>query len=73
MPDPQTIVDQYHAELADLLRLASPARSILTLSKKPSTNAHCHAVTKAGAPCRNRALPNSQYCAVHTKQLQPSS
>ena len=73
MPDPEAIVDQYHAELADLLRLASPARSTLSPSKKPSANGHCHAVTKAGAPCRNRALPNSQYCAVHTKQLQPSS
>ncbi len=70
MPDPQAIVDAYHAELADLLRLASPARSTLSPSKKPSANGHCHAVTKAGVPCRNRALPNSQYCAVHIKQMQ---
>lgn len=25
----------------------------------------CHAVTKSGAPCRNRALPASAYCRVH--------
>jgi WS/DGAT/MGAT family acyltransferase len=73
MPDPQAIVDQYHAELADLLRLASPARSALSPIGAPSANGRCHAVTKAGAPCRNRALPNLPYCAVHAKQLQPSS
>ena len=73
MPDPQAIVDAYHAELADLLRLASPARSTLSPIKKPSANGHCRAVTKAGVPCRNRALPNSPYCAVHTKQVQPTA
>jgi diacylglycerol O-acyltransferase len=70
MPDPQAIVDAYHDEVGDLLRLASPARSSLTPTRKPSANSHCHALTKAGAPCRNRALPNSQYCAVHIKQMQ---
>ncbi|MCW5880238.1 MAG: wax ester/triacylglycerol synthase family O-acyltransferase [Anaerolineae bacterium] len=25
----------------------------------------CHAVTKSGAPCRNRALPGAAYCRVH--------
>jgi diacylglycerol O-acyltransferase len=73
MPDPQTIVDIYHAELNDLLQLAAQPRSALSPIKKPSANGHCHAVTKAGAPCRNRAVPNSQYCAIHTKQLQPSA
>jgi WS/DGAT/MGAT family acyltransferase len=72
MPDPQAIVDAYHAEAADLLQLASPARSTLSPMKKPSANGHCHALTKSGAPCRNRALPNSQYCAVHIKQVQPA-
>ena len=73
MPDPQAIVDAYHAELADLLRLTSPARSTITSSKQPSANGHCHAVTKAGVPCRNRALPNSQYCAIHAKHLHSSA
>jgi WS/DGAT/MGAT family acyltransferase len=72
MPDPQAIVDAYHAELHDLLRLASPTRSTLSPIKQPSTNGHCHALTKAGAPCRNKALPNSQYCGVHSKQAQLS-
>jgi diacylglycerol O-acyltransferase / wax synthase len=72
VPDPQTIIDAYHAEMNDLLRLATP-RSTLSSIQKPSANGRCHAVTKAGVPCRNRALPNMQYCAVHMKQPQPSA
>ncbi len=77
MPDPQAIVDEFQAELADMLRLAAPTRSTLALTKAPPANGHsatgrCHALTKAGQPCRNRALPNSEYCGVHAKQLQPS-
>jgi diacylglycerol O-acyltransferase / wax synthase len=73
LPDPQAIVDEFHAELADLLRLTAPARSTLSPTTGPSANGQCHALTKAGAPCRNRALPRSQYCAIHAKQLQPSA
>lgn len=76
MPDPQAIVDAYQAELNDLLRLVSPARSAYAPIKQPSAsdrsaNGRCHALTKAGTPCRNRALPDSEFCGVHTKQLQP--
>jgi diacylglycerol O-acyltransferase len=75
MPDPQAIVDAYHAELSDMLRLAVPARSTVSSINKPSANDRsannrCQAVTKAGVPCRNKALPDSQYCAVHVKQMQ---
>ena len=72
MPDPQAIVDAYQAELNDLLRLVPPTRSAPSPIKQPSTNGHCHAVTKSGSPCRNKALPNSPYCAVHSKQIQTS-
>jgi WS/DGAT/MGAT family acyltransferase len=72
MPDPQAVVDEFHVELADMLRLVPPTRSTLTPIKKPSANGQCHAVTKAGVPCRNRALPHSPYCSVHAKQPQPS-
>jgi hypothetical protein len=70
MPDPQAIVDACHAELADLMRLAAPTRSAATPIKQTLPNGHCHATTKAGAPCRNKALPNSRYCGVHSKQAQ---
>jgi diacylglycerol O-acyltransferase / wax synthase len=70
MPDPQAIVDEFQAEIADMLRLAAAPRSTLSPTKKPSANGHCHALTKSGQPCRNRAVPNTQYCAVHIKQMQ---
>lgn len=72
MPDPQAIVDEFHAELADMLRLAAHTRSALSPIKKPSANGHCHALTKSGQPCRNKAQPNSEYCGVHSKPLQPA-
>jgi WS/DGAT/MGAT family acyltransferase len=72
IPDPQAIVDEYHAELADLLQLAPPTRSTLSPIKKTSANGRCFALTKSGVPCRNRALPNSPYCTIHAKQPQPS-
>ncbi|MFN8496756.1 MAG: wax ester/triacylglycerol synthase family O-acyltransferase [Anaerolineae bacterium] len=29
------------------------------------STAHCHALTKAGQPCRNKPLPGSTYCRIH--------
>ncbi len=29
------------------------------------STAHCHALTKSGAPCRNKPLPGSTYCRIH--------
>jgi WS/DGAT/MGAT family acyltransferase len=78
MPDPQAIVDEFHAEIADMLRLAGPARSTRAPTKTAAANSHsangrCHALTKAGQPCRNRAQPHSEYCGVHSKQVQPTA
>ena len=85
IPDPQTLVDDFHAELADLLAVAAPTRSTarrlsptrsasapLKEITAPAPNGHCHALTKAGKPCRNHPLPESAYCAVHAKQPQPA-
>jgi diacylglycerol O-acyltransferase len=75
MPDPQAIVDEFHAEMADMLRLAGPARSTRAAAKTTvisghAANGHCQALTKAGQPCRNRALIHSEYCGVHSKRVQ---
>jgi diacylglycerol O-acyltransferase / wax synthase len=77
MPDPQAIVDEFHAELADMLHLIPPARSVPAPDQPLSSGGHsangrCHAMTKAGQPCRNRALPHSEFCGVHNKQGQPT-
>lgn len=73
MPDPQAIVDAYHAELADMLRLVPPVRSTVSPARPPALNGHCQALTKSGQPCRNRALPHSEYCGVHIRQMQPAA
>jgi WS/DGAT/MGAT family acyltransferase len=78
MPDPQAIVDEFHAEMADMLRLVAPTRSARASTRavaldSHAANSHCHALTKAGQPCRNKALTHSEYCGVHSKQVQPSA
>ncbi len=76
MPDPQAIVDEFQAEIAQMLRLVPPTRSPRAAAKATvidghAANGHCQALTKAGQPCRNRALAHSEYCGVHGKQAQP--
>jgi hypothetical protein len=76
MPDPQAIVDEFQAEIAQMLRLVPPTRSPRVATKAAvidghAANGHCTALTKAGQPCRNRALAHSEYCGVHGKQAQP--
>jgi len=68
IPDPQAIVDEFHAEMADMLRLVPPTRSIPAPNKAAVAAGQCHALTKAGQPCRNRALAHSEFCGVHGKQ-----
>jgi WS/DGAT/MGAT family acyltransferase len=67
MPDPQAIIAEFHAEMADMLRLVPPTRSAPAPTKATVAAGQCHALTKAGQPCRNRAQPNSEFCRVHGK------
>ena len=69
MPDPQTIVADFQVEFEDMLQRVQPPRSIIQVTKAPLPNGRCHALTKSGMPCRNRALPNSTYCGVHARQI----
>jgi len=78
MPDPQAIVDEFQAEMAEMLRLVPPTRSARAATKAAaidghSANGRCHALTKAGQPCRNKALAHAEYCGVHAKQAQPTA
>ncbi|HSN76872.1 MAG TPA: wax ester/triacylglycerol synthase family O-acyltransferase [Anaerolineae bacterium] len=75
VPDPEAIVAAFEAEFAALqARVAQPA---LPTETQPaiSHNGHgpaaaaagrCQALTKAGQPCKNAALPGSTNCRVHT-------
>ena len=66
-PEPERIIAAFNDEFAFLQAQAaqsitSPAGAVAA----PVTVTHiCHALTKAGQPCKNWALPNSQFCRVH--------
>ena len=75
VPDPEAIVEAFHAEF-DQLKLwmlvdepqtaqapgdqEEPEQSAETALKE-----QCQALTKSGQPCKNRALPGSTTCRVH--------
>jgi WS/DGAT/MGAT family acyltransferase len=75
VPDPEAIVEAFEAEFAALqARVAQPGPTA-ELQPLISHNGHgqlataatgrCQAVTKAGQPCKNAALPGSTTCRVH--------
>ncbi len=94
VPDPETIVEGFHAELDEMRELLvapekpeepeQPARSdetqaeeveaAIAESEPPSaeasdvegrTSGRCRALTRAGRPCKNRALPGEAFCRTH--------
>lgn len=74
IPEPDRIVACYQREIADMLRLAAaPAVRPLPPNRLTLPNGRCQAVTQSGQPCKNRALPDTAYCRVHAKHLQPSA
>lgn len=72
VPDPEAIVDAFEAEFAALqARVAAPSATaefqpaISHNGHGPATAGRCQALTKAGQPCKNAALPGSTTCRVH--------
>lgn len=91
VPDPDTIIDAFHAEFDELSEIARQAEEVPSLREVAArleetlealdtllaekalgtgdvpSDAHerCQALTKAGAPCKNRPLSGSRYCWVH--------
>ncbi len=64
VPDPEAIVAAFEAEFAALqARVAQPAPevelqpAISHNGHGPAAAGHCQALTKAGQPCKNAALP----------------
>jgi diacylglycerol O-acyltransferase len=56
------------ALLEEKAQRASETPKQATTTAAEGAPAHCQALTRAGKPCKNRALAGSQYCAVHQKQ-----
>lgn len=62
VPDPEVVTDRFNVEferLGEAITAPSPS------STETAPAAMCAATTKAGQPCRNRALAGSSYCRVH--------
>ncbi len=66
IPDPEAIVAGFHAELAEMCRAPEPAAPTGRAETAPDDAGRCQALTAAGRRCKNRALPGSDRCRVHT-------
>lgn len=70
VPDPETIIEGFHEEFADMMTLVQMVQEVLPeAAEEEATSAdrvrRCQATTRAGQRCRNRAQPGSSTCHVH--------
>jgi diacylglycerol O-acyltransferase len=79
VPDPEQIVADFEAEFNTLLKLSKQMALIAEepkveaaaeIAKRPKERPaaqpdRCQALTKASRQCKNRPLPDSDYCRVH--------
>lgn len=66
VPDPESIVEAFHTEFDDLMKLVKIAQEADD-EKHPSqqTNGQCTAQTKRGRRCKNRTIGESMFCWIH--------
>jgi WS/DGAT/MGAT family acyltransferase len=64
IPDPEAIVAGIHGELA-AMREHVDAAARMAAAPETRDPERCHALTKTGGRCRNRALPGQTTCRVH--------
>ena len=62
VPDPEAIVEGFQAELVEMRSLLVSSAHVGEAA--PATG-RCQALTQAGQPCKNRALPGETACRVH--------
>jgi len=80
VPDPETIVEGFHEEFAEMMKLVRMVEEVLPEAAEPEAAEpeaaeevagpreevrRCQATTRAGDRCRNRARPGSSFCHVH--------
>lgn len=68
VPDPETIVAGFEAELDALRRTVRPARAApppTHPAQAPRAKGRCQAQTRSGQRCRNQARPGSKVCHAH--------
>jgi diacylglycerol O-acyltransferase len=65
VPDPEAIVEGFHAELAEMRSHPAPAAQGDVVETTADGDGRCQALTAAGRQCRNHALPGGTTCRVH--------
>jgi WS/DGAT/MGAT family acyltransferase len=66
VPDPETIIAGFQAEFDEFLELARAAgEGQEDTEASTSVPERCQALTQTGRRCKNRPLPDSDYCEVH--------
>jgi WS/DGAT/MGAT family acyltransferase len=68
IPDPEAIVEGIQAELAKM-RLHVEAAAREAVVQETSAADRCHALTRAGGRCKNRALPGQTTCRMHSDKI----
>ena len=73
VPDPESIIDAFHAELEFLRNWGRPPRPSYPEAAinenedgKEVSHQRCQALTKSGSQCKNMARPGSVTCRMHT-------
>jgi WS/DGAT/MGAT family acyltransferase len=68
VPDPEAIVEGIHAELAEM-REHMEAAARATEAEEAHAAERCHALTRTGGRCKNRAVPGQTTCRIHSGEV----
>ena len=63
IPDPESILKNFQDEMKFLRQWGRPRET--KKARGEDTN-HCQSITRSGYPCKNRPLPGSKYCRLHS-------
>jgi WS/DGAT/MGAT family acyltransferase len=67
IPDPEAIVEGIHVELAEMRKHVDAAERMAAAQAAIGAE-RCHALTRTGGRCKNRALPGQTTCRLHSDE-----
>ncbi|NOZ51406.1 MAG: wax ester/triacylglycerol synthase family O-acyltransferase [Chloroflexi bacterium] len=74
VPDPETIIACFHEEFVELRQLVDVLAEQQYQGDVPVVAAsepdRCHATTRAGQRCKNKAMAGSAYCHMHARKIR---
>jgi WS/DGAT/MGAT family acyltransferase len=67
VPDPESLIEAFHTEFDDLMKLVNLTKDIdgIPVTVNGSIPDRCTAITKTGLQCKNRARAGALFCYVH--------